>query len=60
MPAVFSKNRSSPKIGNTIKELLNTLTSDEHCSVMLEFEDVCPDKFAQLLVDALQWIEWMA
>jgi hypothetical protein len=41
-------------------ELLSTLTIDERCGVMLEFEDACPDKFAQLLVDAPQWTEWMA
>ncbi|MEH2308288.1 hypothetical protein [Nostoc sp.] len=51
MPAVFLKNRSSPEMGNTIKELLSTLTSDEHCGVMLEFEDVDPQKFAQLVSD---------
>ncbi|MBE8992084.1 hypothetical protein [Nostoc sp. LEGE 12450] len=40
MPAVLLKNRSSPEMGNTIKELLSTLTIDERCGVMLEFEDV--------------------
>ncbi|MHC5915588.1 MAG: plasmid replication protein, CyRepA1 family [Nostoc sp.] len=44
----------------SVKELLSTLTSDERCGVMLEFEDARPDKFAQLLVDAPQWTEWMA
>ncbi|MEH1865936.1 MAG: hypothetical protein V7K69_13155 [Nostoc sp.] len=44
----------------TIKELLCTLTIDERCSVMLEFEDACQDLFAQLVGDAPQWIEWMA
>ncbi|MEH2156756.1 hypothetical protein [Nostoc sp.] len=34
-----------------IKELLSTLTIDERCGVMLEFEDVCPDKFTQLVID---------
>ncbi|MDZ7950500.1 hypothetical protein [Nostoc sp. DedQUE09] len=29
-----------------IKELLSTLTIDERCGVMLEFEYACPDKFA--------------
>ncbi|MHC5718962.1 MAG: hypothetical protein ACYTX0_44580 [Nostoc sp.] len=38
-----------------VKELLSTLTSDERCSVMLEFEDIDPDKFAQLVTDAPQW-----
>ncbi|MBD2248297.1 hypothetical protein H6G96_37675 [Nostoc sp. FACHB-892] len=49
-----------PRNGQYIKELLSTLTSDERCGVMLEFEDASPDKFAQLLVDAPQWTEWMA
>ncbi|WP_292707559.1 MULTISPECIES: hypothetical protein [unclassified Nostoc] len=44
----------------SVKELLSTLTSDERCSVMLEFEDAYPDKFAQLVTDAPQWTEWMA
>ncbi|MBE8992689.1 hypothetical protein IQ275_37405 [Nostoc sp. LEGE 12450] len=60
MPVVFSKNRSSPEMGNTIKELLITLTIDERCGVMLEFEDANPDKFAQLVTDAPQWTEWMS
>jgi hypothetical protein len=60
MPALFSKNRSSTEMGNTIKELLSTLKIDEPCGVMLEFEDVNPDKFAQLVTDAPQWTEWMA
>jgi len=45
---------------DAVKELLNTLTSDERCGVMLEFEDASPDKFAQLVTDAPQWTEWMA
>ncbi|WP_228039116.1 hypothetical protein [Nostoc sp. LEGE 12450] len=47
-------------MGNTIKELLITLTIDERCGVMLEFEDANPDKFAQLVTDAPQWTEWMS
>ncbi|MGJ5634410.1 hypothetical protein [Nostoc sp. CALU 1950] len=43
-----------------MKELLSTLTIDERCGVMLEFEDLDPDKFAQLVTDAPQWTEWMA
>ncbi|NDJ25570.1 DUF3854 domain-containing protein [Nostoc sp. B(2019)] len=43
-----------------VKELLNTLTTNECWGVMLEFEEVNPDKFSQLLVDAPQWVEWMA
>ncbi|MCC5619633.1 DUF3854 domain-containing protein, partial [Nostoc sp. CHAB 5836] len=42
-----------------VKELLSTLTIDERCGVMLEFEDIDPDKFAQLVADAPQWTEWM-
>ncbi|MBD0389576.1 MAG: hypothetical protein ICV54_24505 [Nostoc sp. C3-bin3] len=45
---------------NTTKELLCTLTIDERCGVMLEFEDACQDLFAQLVTDAPQWTEWMA
>jgi hypothetical protein len=45
---------------DAVKELLSTLTSDERLSVMLEFEDASPDKFAQLVTDAPQWTEWMA
>ncbi|MEH1828173.1 MAG: hypothetical protein V7L22_23030 [Nostoc sp.] len=44
---------------DAVKELLSTLTSDERCGVMLEFEDLDPDKFAQLVTDAPQWTEWM-
>ncbi|MBD2536014.1 hypothetical protein H6G97_44515 [Nostoc flagelliforme FACHB-838] len=41
-----------------LKEMGNTLgKSDERCGVMLEFEDLDPDKFAQLVTDALQWTE---
>ncbi len=49
-----------PRNGQYIKELLSTLTIDERCGVMLEFEDASPEKFGQLLVDAPQWTEWMA
>ncbi|MBD2510371.1 hypothetical protein H6G91_24340 [Nostoc muscorum FACHB-395] len=56
---MFSKNRSSPEMGNTIKELLSTLTIDERCGVMLEFEDARPDKFAQLVISARDWVQWM-
>lgn len=44
----------------SVKELLSTLTIDERCGVMLEFEDVDPDKFAQLVALAPDWVEWMA
>ena len=45
---------------DAVKELLSTLTSDERCGVMLEFEDINPDIFVQLVTDAPQWTEWMA
>ncbi|MEH1914319.1 hypothetical protein [Nostoc sp.] len=45
---------------DAVKELLCTLTIDERCGVMLEFENIDPDKFAQLPVNAPQWAEWMA
>ncbi|MEH1916776.1 hypothetical protein [Nostoc sp.] len=45
---------------DAVKQLLSTLTIDERCGVMLEFEDIDPDKFAQLVTDAPQWTEWMA
>ncbi|MCC5662103.1 hypothetical protein LC608_35390 [Nostoc sp. XA010] len=35
-----------PRNGQYIKELLSTLTINERCGVMLEFEDASPDKFA--------------
>lgn len=48
------RHRSSPEMDNTIKELLCTLTNDERCGVMLEFEYASQDKFAQLVADAPQ------
>ncbi|MEH1957304.1 hypothetical protein [Nostoc sp.] len=45
---------------DAVKELLSTLTSDQRWGVMLKFEDVDPQKFAQLVTDAPQWTEWMA
>ena len=44
---------------NAVKELLSTLTSDERCGVMLKFEDIDPNKFAQLVADAPDWVEWI-
>ncbi|MHC5756118.1 MAG: hypothetical protein ACYTXF_36975 [Nostoc sp.] len=44
---------------DAVKQLLSTLTIDERCGVMLEFEDIDPDKFAQLVTDAPHWTEWM-
>jgi hypothetical protein len=49
-----------PRNGQYIKELLSTLRIDERCGVMLEFEDVDPNKFVQLVSNAPQWTEWMA
>ncbi|MBN3890862.1 MAG: hypothetical protein HWQ43_17490 [Nostoc sp. JL31] len=43
-----------------VKELLSTLTSDERWGVMLEFDEICPDRFAQLVDGAPDWVEWMA
>jgi hypothetical protein len=43
----------------SVKELLTTLTSDERCGVMLKFDDIDPDKFAQLVADAPDWVEWI-
>ncbi|MBN3963450.1 hypothetical protein [Nostoc sp. NMS8] len=40
-----------------VKELLSTLTIDERLGVMLEFEDVDPERFAQLVTDAPHWTE---
>jgi hypothetical protein len=45
---------------DAVKQLLSTLTIDERCGVMLEFEDASPEKFGQLVADAPQWTEWMA
>ncbi|WP_225912858.1 hypothetical protein [Nostoc flagelliforme] len=44
---------------NAVKQLLSTLTSDQRCGVMLKFEDINQDLFAQLVADAPQWTEWM-
>ncbi len=52
-------HRSSEEMGNT-SELLSTLTSDERWGVMVEFEEICPDEFAQLVAAAPQWVAWMA
>ena len=41
----------------SVKELLSTLTSDERCGVMLKFDEVSPDKFAQLVASAPDWVE---
>ncbi|WGV28161.1 hypothetical protein [Halotia branconii] len=42
-----------------VQELLSTLTSDERWGVMVEFEEVCPDGFAQLVSAAPDWVAWM-
>ncbi|WP_335049953.1 hypothetical protein [Nostoc sp.] len=39
-----------------VRELLTRLTSDERWGVMLEFESVNPDRFAQLVTDAPDWV----
>ncbi|AUB41785.1 DNA primase [Nostoc flagelliforme CCNUN1] len=44
---------------DAVKELLSSLTIDQRLGVILEFEDVDPQKFAQLVSDAPQWTEWM-
>jgi hypothetical protein len=42
-----------------VKELLNTLTSDERWGVMLAFEEAQPQMFGQLVASAPDWVEWM-
>ncbi|NDJ25903.1 hypothetical protein GS682_30815 [Nostoc sp. B(2019)] len=42
-----------------VQELLSTLTSDEKWGVMVEFEETCPDGFAQLVSVAPEWVVWM-
>ena len=44
----------------SVKELLSTLTSDERCGVMLKFDEVSPDRFAQLVASAPDWVEWIS
>ncbi|MHC5771720.1 MAG: hypothetical protein ACYTXI_40475 [Nostoc sp.] len=46
-------------MGNTIKELLSTLTIDEQLGMILELEDARPDKFAQLVISAPDSVQWM-
>ncbi|MCG6138581.1 MAG: hypothetical protein MET45_28855 [Nostoc sp. LLA-1] len=36
-----------------------TLTSDQLWGVMLEFKEVCPEGFAQLIAAAPDSVEWM-
>lgn len=43
-----------------VKELLSTLTIDERWGVIFKFEDIDPNKFAQLVALAPDWVEWMA
>ncbi|MEH1848198.1 MAG: hypothetical protein V7L25_25275 [Nostoc sp.] len=43
----------------SVKELLTTLISDERWGVMLEFEDINPIKFGQLIAIAPDWVQWM-
>jgi hypothetical protein len=42
---------------DAVKELLSRLTIDERWGVMLEFDEICPDRFAQLVTNAPQWTE---
>ncbi|MEH2347583.1 MAG: bifunctional DNA primase/helicase, partial [Nostoc sp.] len=44
----------------SVKELLSTLTIDERWGAIFKFEDIDPNKFAQLVADAPDWVEWMA
>ncbi|MBW4564996.1 MAG: DUF3854 domain-containing protein [Mojavia pulchra JT2-VF2] len=43
----------------SVKEFLSTLTSDERWGTMLEFDEVEPLKFGQLVADAPDWVQWM-
>ncbi len=43
----------------SVKEFLSTLTSDERWGVMLEFDEVEPLKFGQLVAAAPDWVQWM-
>jgi hypothetical protein len=43
----------------SVKELLSTLTIDERWGVIFKFEDIDPNKFAQLVDGAPNWVEWM-
>ena len=54
----FLCRQLTPKIA--VKELLSMLTSDQRWGVMLEFGEVSPDRFAQLVSAAPDWVEWMA
>jgi hypothetical protein len=48
------------KIGvDAVKEFLSSLTSDERWGVMVQFDEVEPLKFGQLVADAPDWVEWM-
>ncbi|MEA5506954.1 hypothetical protein VB735_28450 [Halotia wernerae UHCC 0503] len=44
---------------SVVQEILSSLTSDERWGVIVEFEEFCPDGFAQLVADAPQWVVWM-
>ena len=59
MLAVLSLQSLKPRNGQYIKELLSTLTIDERCGVMLEFEDACQDLFAQLVADSYGCSGWV-
>lgn len=44
----------------SVKELLSTLTINEWWGLIFKFEDIHSQKFAQLVADAPDWVEWMA
>ncbi|MBD2452312.1 hypothetical protein H6G76_35465 [Nostoc sp. FACHB-152] len=43
-----------------VKEFLSILTLDECWGVMVAFEEAQPVMFGELVVDAPDWVEWMA
>ena len=43
---------------DAVKKMLGTLTTDQRWGVMLEFEQVNPEKFAQMISVAPDWVKW--
>ncbi|MBW4564643.1 MAG: hypothetical protein KME32_26660 [Mojavia pulchra JT2-VF2] len=43
----------------TVKGFLSTLTSDQRWGVMVEFDEVEPEKFGRLVAAAPDWVQWM-
>ncbi|MBD6620977.1 hypothetical protein FNW02_35935 [Komarekiella sp. 'clone 1'] len=43
----------------SVKEFLSTFTSDECWGAMIEFEEIEPEKFNQMIAIAPDWVEWM-